>query len=63
MNFGANKTLVEIIKQSAFGGTYFRDTCSSVIDKWYKESWKELDVLDNIDQTYYCSDYYQQIWR
>ena len=25
MDFGANKTLVEIIKKGAFGGTYFRD--------------------------------------
>ena len=26
MGFGANKTPVEIIKECAFGGTYFRDT-------------------------------------
>ena len=25
MNFGANKTPVEIIKEGTFGGTYFRD--------------------------------------
>ena len=25
MDFGTNKTLVEIIKEGAFGGTYFRD--------------------------------------
>ena len=25
MDFGANKTTVEIIKVEAFGGTYFRD--------------------------------------
>ena len=25
MNFGANKTPVEIIKKGAFGGTYFRE--------------------------------------
>ena len=25
MNFGTNKTPVKIIKEGAFGGTYFRD--------------------------------------
>ena len=25
MDFGANKTPVEVIKEGAFGGTYFRD--------------------------------------
>ena len=37
MDFGADKTLVEIIKEGAFGGTYFRDIYSSVNGKWYKE--------------------------
>ena len=31
---------------------------SSVTRKWYKKSWKEFDQLKNIDQKYYCSDYY-----
>ena len=26
MNFGANKTPVEVIKEGTLGGTYFRDT-------------------------------------
>ena len=30
MNFGTNKTPVEIIKKGAFGGTYFRDIYSDV---------------------------------
>ena len=30
MDFGANKTLVEIIKEGAFGGTYFRDIYSNI---------------------------------
>ena len=30
MDFGANKTPVEVIKEGAYGGTYFRDICSSV---------------------------------
>ena len=29
MNFGANKTPVEVIKEGEFGGTYFRDTYSN----------------------------------
>ena len=58
MDFGANKTLVEIIKEGAFGGTYIRDIYSGINDKWYKMSWKESDALKNIDQKYYCSNYY-----
>ena len=59
MDFGANKALVEVIKEGAFGGTYFRDIHSNVNEKWYKKSWKEFDLLKNIDQKYYCSDYYE----
>ena len=58
MDFKPNKTPVEIIVEGAFGGTYFRDICSSVNDKFYKNSWEEFDVLKDIDQKYYCSDYY-----
>ena len=58
MDFGTNKTPVKIINEGAFGGTYFRDIYSGVNSKWYKNPWKELDVLENIDQKYYCSDYY-----
>ena len=58
MDFGTNKTPIEIIKEGAFGGTYFRDIYSCVNCKWYKNSWKEFDVLKNIDQKYYCSDFY-----
>ena len=42
MDFGANKTLVEIIREGALGGTYFGDIYSSVNGKWFKKSWKEL---------------------
>ena len=58
MDFGPNKTPVEVIKEGAFGGTYFRDIYSSVTEKWYKKSWKELDQLKIIDQKYYWSDHY-----
>ena len=57
MDFGANRTPVEVIKEGAFGGTYFRDIYSSVYGKWYNRSWKEFDELNNIDQNYYCSNY------
>ena len=30
MDFGANKTPVEKVKEGAFGGTYFRDICSGI---------------------------------
>ena len=58
MDFRANKTSVEVIKEVAFGGTYFRDIYSGVNETWYKKSWKEFDQLKNINQKYYCSDYY-----
>ena len=40
MDFGRNKTPVEIIKEGAFGGTYFRNIYSGMISKWYRKSWK-----------------------
>ena len=33
MDFGTNKAPVEIIKERAFGGSYFRDIYSSVNGK------------------------------
>ena len=38
MDFGANKTPVEVIREGAFGGNYFRDIYSGVTGKWYKKS-------------------------
>ena len=57
MDIKPNKTPVEIIKEGEFGRTSFRDIYSGVNNKWYKISCKEFDVLKNIDQKYYCSDY------
>ena len=34
IEFGANKAPVEIIREGAFGGTYFRDIYSRINDKW-----------------------------
>ena len=58
MDFSPNKKPIEVIKEGAFGGTYFRDIYSGVTGRWYKKSWKEFDQLENIDQKYNCSDYY-----
>ena len=57
-NVNPDKTLVEIIKEGAFGGTYFRDIYSSVNNKWYKNSWKEFDFLKDVDVKYYSSNFY-----
>ena len=53
MDFGANITPIEARKKGAFGRIYFRDIYSSVTDTWYKNSWKEFNVLKDIDQNYY----------
>ena len=43
MNFGTIKTPVEVKKEGAFGGTYFRDIYSDVNGKWHRKSWKKFD--------------------
>ena len=58
MDFRPNIIAIEVIKKGAFGGTYFGDIYSGVTDKWYNNSWKEFTVLKDIDQKYYCSNYY-----
>ena len=58
LDFGANKTPIKVIKQGAFGETFFRDTCSSVNGKCYRKSWVEFNELKNVDCKYNCSDYY-----
>ena len=67
MSFNPNKTPIEIIKEGAFGGTYFRDIYSSINGKWYRNSWKEFDFLHDtiksssskrIDPKLYLSNYY-----
>ena len=58
MDFGANKTPIGVIKEGAFGGTFFIDIYHSVNGRWYKKSWKELNDLNIVDSRYYCSDYY-----
>ena len=58
MDFGANKTPYEVIKEGTFGGTYFRDIYTSANGKWYKKPWKEFNQLKSIDQKNYCLSYY-----
>ena len=58
MDLGANKTPAEVIREGAFGGTYFRDIYSSVTEKWYRNSWREFHQLKDIDLKYYCSSNY-----
>ena len=41
MNFSPNETPAEVSK-GGFGRTYFRDICSDINEKWYKNSWKEF---------------------
>ena len=58
MDFGANKTPLEIIKVGDFGGTSFRDIYSGINGKLYRKPWKEFSAQKDIDQKYYCSNYY-----
>ena len=58
MDFSPNKTPVEVIKESAFNGTYFKTIYSIINGKWYKNSWKEFHQLKNIDQKFYRLEYY-----
>ena len=58
MDFNPNETPVEVIRESVFGSTYFRDIYSGINGKWYKNLWKEFDQLKNIDTKFYASDYY-----
>ena len=42
MDFNPNISPIDVIKEGAFGGTYFRDIYSGVNSKFYKNSWIEL---------------------
>ena len=58
MDFSPNKTPIEVIRERAFGGTYFKNIYAGINKKWYKNSWKEFDQLKNIDVKIYASDYH-----
>ena len=53
MDFGTNKTPIEVIREGTFGGTYFRDIYSGINGKLHKNVWKKFDQLKNINQKYY----------
>ena len=42
MDFNQNKTPIEVIREGAFGGTYFKNIYSGINEKWYKNSWKRI---------------------
>ena len=44
------------MKEGAFGGTYFIDVYSNINKKWYKNSWKKIIHLKDIDAKFYASD-------
>ena len=58
MDFHPNITPIDVIKKSAFGGTYFRYIYVNITGKFYKNSWKEFEELRNIDKKYYSYDFY-----
>ena len=58
MDFGVNKMPIEVIRESTFVGTSFRGIYSGINGKWCRKSWNEFDQLKDIDQKYYCSNYY-----
>ena len=53
-----NKTPIKVIRECAFGGTYFRDIYPGINGKWQKSSWKEFVQLKNIDAKFDASDFY-----
>ena len=57
MNFSPNETSIEVIREGAFGGTYFRNIYSGINEKWYKNSCRFVH-LKNISAKFYASDYY-----
>ena len=54
MDFNPNVTPIEIIKEGAFGGTYFRGIYSDIIGKWYKKSWKKIVQIKNVDPKFFA---------
>ena len=49
MDFGTNKTPIEVIREGAFGGNYFIDIYSSINGTCYRKSWKEFDQLKTVN--------------
>ena len=53
MNFGANKTPIEVIKGGAFRGTCFGDIYSRVNGRWYRKLWRDINDIVSVDSKYY----------
>ena len=42
-----------MIKEGAFGGTYFRNIYLGANGKWERDLWKEFSELKTIDQNFF----------
>ena len=58
MAFRPNITSIEVIKKGVFGGTYSETFILVLMVNGAEKTWKELDVLKDINQKYYYSNYY-----
>ena len=54
MELNPDKRPIEITKEGAFDGSYFRDIYSGINGKWYRKSWKEFHQLKHIDANFYA---------
>ena len=43
---------VEVIKDGAFRGTYFREIYSGINENRYRKPWKEFDQLKDIERDF-----------
>ena len=58
MDFGANKTPVEVIKEGAFWGNIFQRHLSWYYWKVVQKVMERIRSVEKYYQKYYCSDYY-----
>ena len=40
MDFSPNNTPIEVVREGAFVGIYFRAIYSGINENWYRNSWK-----------------------
>ena len=58
MDVSPNKTTIEVIREGAFGGTFFRDIYSGINEKMVQKFVGRICSVKNIDAKFYASDYY-----
>ena len=58
MKFGGNKRLLKELEKVRLEVLILETFILVLMGSGIKNSWKEFDHLKNIDQKYYCSDYY-----